>query len=422
MNRTILLKIIIPLLFALAVILGLIQSTTDNSFVFERKNSTRIASDDSLKEFYDRSLELGQKNQTKNEVSFLAVGDVMLSRNVSAKIKSSGDPLLPFSSMTEVFKGVDFSVGNLESPFSGSDYIPPTGSLVFNAPDKNISGLTENKFKVMSLANNHALDQGVDGLQRTMEFLDEHGIKHTGAGMSLADAWQPAVVDEKGIKICFLAASYTSINDGGKTRNDYVARIDDLETLKAKTYQLKAICDFIAVHMHAGTEYTRQPNQAQIDFARAAIDAGADLVIGHHPHWIQTIEKYKDKYIFYSLGNFIFDQMWSQETREGLALKIKLSKPSSCHPGSNEGEAVGLSGIHLSTHIRTGNIDSGYLPSANSGMTCGDVLQGPKLPTTLESVELIPIIIDNYSTPRVANEQETKNILKKINIESPVLK
>ena len=83
--------------------------------------------------------------------------------------------------------------------------------------------------------------------------------------------------------------------------------------------------------MHAGTEYTRTPMPQQITFAHAAIDDGADIVIGAHPHWVQTIEKYKGKYIFYSLGNFIFDQAWSQETMEGLTLKITVSK-TTCHP------------------------------------------------------------------------------------------
>jgi poly-gamma-glutamate synthesis protein (capsule biosynthesis protein) len=74
--------------------------------------------------------------------------------------------------------------------------------------------------------------------------------------------------------------------------------------------------------MHSGTEYVANPNARQVAFARAAVDAGADMVIGHHPHVVQTAEKYEGKWIFYSLGNFIFDQMWSQQTREGLGLKV----------------------------------------------------------------------------------------------------
>ena len=119
--------------------------------------------------------------------------------------------------------------------------------------------------------------------------------------------------------------------------------------------------------MHAGTEYTRKPNQRQIDFARAAIDAGADIVIGHHPHWIQDIEIYQGKPIFYSLGNFVFDQMWSQETREGLIVKIQISNAK------------------------------------------------------VQKAELMPIIIDNYCCPRLADEEEKVKILKKIGIETDIM-
>ena len=132
--------------------------------------------------------------------------------------------------------------------------------------------------------------------------------------------------------------------------------------------------------MHAGTEYTHQPNKAQITFAHAAIDYGADMVIGHHPHWIQKIEKYNNKYIFYSLGNFIFDQMWSQETKEGLALKITLSK------------------------------------------NLTPALQGPKTMAELDYIELLPVIIENFSTPRPATAEETKTILNKIGETNTILK
>lgn len=96
----------------------------------------------------------------------------------------------------------------------------------------------------------------------------------------------------------------------------------NLEKLKKEIKSLRNKVDFLIVQFHGGREYTYQPNREQVLFAHAAIDAGADLVIGHHPHWIQTIEKYKGKYIFYSLGNLIFDQNWSQKTKEGLLVKV----------------------------------------------------------------------------------------------------
>ena len=386
-------KIIIPSLFALAMLLGLAQRSNNpylnfQSRIFHFENSS--PSDKSLTDYYNLSKQLAGQNQASSTVNFLAVGDIMLSRNVAASIKKTENPLLPFSQMANVLNGADFAFGNLESPFSGSDYFNASGSMVFNAPKNNITGLTEYKFKILNLANNHALDQGIKGSDYTIKYLSDNQIQHIGAGDNLDQAWQPAIIEQNGIKIGFVGASYSSINDSGKTKNDYVARIENLEKLKATIYKLKAECDFIVATMHAGVEYTRTPNQAQKNFAHAAIDAGADMVIGSHPHWIQTMEKYNDKYIFYSLGNFIFDQMWSTDTKEGLVLKIQVSK--------NQGPNPIISGAAKS-----------------------DDLQGQRVPAKLDKIELIPIVIENYSTPRPGNEQETKKILEKIGQNSSVL-
>lgn len=401
------LKFIIPALFALAVLLGLLQRN-NNQYTF-----SKIPTSGSLLSYYQKGQNLKQTQETETaRASFLAVGDIMLSRNVAGTIKKANDPLLPFLGMKEVFNAVDFAFGNLESPVSGSDYFNPSGSLVFNAPPAYTQGLKEFKFKALTLANNHALDQSEKGLFYTLDFLDSLNIKHTGAGRTLTQAWQPAIVEQNGIKICFIGTSYASVNDSGKTSNDYVARIEDLENLKLSIQNSQQLCDFTVMAMHAGVEYQTNPNQSQKDFAHASIDAGADMVIGSHPHWVQTIERYcpnsatqlgspspdgergrgvraddeplacsNPKYIFYSLGNFIFDQEWSRETKEGLTLRIEVSKIK------NQNE-----------------------------------LQGTKIPAKLESVELIPVIIENYSTPRIANEGEAKRILDRMNQTETVLR
>ncbi len=307
----------------------------------------------------------------KTTVTFLAVGDIMLSRNVAAKMAKAKNPLLPFSQMEELLLNTDFNLGNLESPFSGKDTYPKTGSLVFNAPRWAAQGLREYNFKVLSLANNHAFDQGLKGLSYTKNYLRQNNIQGIGIGQNLTEAWQPAVVEVKGVKIGFIAASYASLNDNGQKTNSQVARIEDLINLKSAIAQAKISADLVVVNMHAGIEYKHQPNSAQIKFARAAIDAGADLVVGHHPHWVQTMEKYQGKYIFYSLGNFIFDQMWSTETRQGLALKVIATK---------EDRQVKLA-----------------------------------------KLELLPVIIDNYSTPRLANPKEAKVILESIGVAQGVV-
>lgn len=306
---------------------------------------------------------------SESKATFVAVGDMMLSRGVERVIENGG-PLLPFSQMAETLSSSDFNFGNFEAPISGNDKRMGKG-LVFNVRTTDIEGLIKYKFKVVGLANNHAFDQGLAGLQNTRSFLTQKGIENTGTGADKTEAWTPRVITANGIRFGFLAASYASVNDGGVTKNQYVARIEDVDEMKAAIAKLKTECDIIVVAMHAGIEYTRNPEKGQIAFARAVIEAGADILIGAHPHWIQTIEQYQGKYIFYSLGNFIFDQR-KPDTKEGLALKI--------------------------TARRGGGR------------------------TAIDQIELIPVVIERMGIPRKATPQETTAILKKINITDPVLR
>ncbi|MBV9216552.1 MAG: CapA family protein [Acidobacteria bacterium] len=311
------------------------------------------------------------EDKTEHRATFIAVGDIMLSRGINAAIMSAGDPNVVFRNTGEEFAKSDFNFANLESPVSGDDSRIGKG-LVFNARKANIPPLLKNKFSIITVANNHSMDQGLKGLQFTRSYLDQIGIKHTGTGDNKDEAWKGEFVEINGIKIGFIGVSYASVNDGGVLRNDYVARIEDTDYLQRSIADLrKQGCDFVFVAVHAGIEYTRRPEPHQVTFAHAAIDAGADAVIGAHPHWIQTAEKYKDKYIFYSLGNFIFDQPWP-DTREGLTLKISLYKRG------NE--------------------------------------------KRIDSIELKPVMIENRSTPRWANSTEAATILKKIDITDPILK
>lgn len=421
-------KIIIGVLLALAIALGLLQRNSDPYLSGKKTTYNFSNSDKSLADYYYKANELAKQESLSSTAVFLAAGDISLSRSVAEKIKKTNNPNLPFENISKISGLTDFNFANLESPFSSSTKTDIIGghSLVFGAPSANIKGLADNNFKVLNLASNHALDLGSGSMLFTKNLLLQNGIKSFGVGNNLAEAWQTATINTKGINLCFLGASYSSINDNGKTLNNYVARIEDTSNLKSSILNAQSMCDFIIVSMHAGTEYTRNPNPAQIKFARAAIDAGADMVIGHHPHWVQTIERYcpnnsatispsplageggptfgtkggtdegrqtclNPKYIFYSLGNFIFDQSWSAETSQGLALKIQVTKNQSISP---------------------------LAPKAASA----DSLQGQKQNAKLESVELIPVIIENNSTPRKATAQESKKILEKIGVSQSILR
>jgi poly-gamma-glutamate capsule biosynthesis protein CapA/YwtB (metallophosphatase superfamily) len=267
-------------------------------------------------------------------VTLLAVGDIMLSRNVAARMKEAGDPLLPFRNVSALLHSADLNFGNLESPFPPiEDELFPAWdgaiggkSLVFAAPNRSVEALRRFNFRVLSMANNHAMDQGEAGLAHTLRWLSANRIQAVGAGNDLEQAWQARIVEARGTRIAFLAVSYASLNYGAPERNDYVARMEDLDRLRARIRALKSRAAYVVVAMHAGREYTAGPAPEQVSFAHAAIGAGADVVFGSHPHWLQPVERYKGGLIFYSLGNFVFD-LDTPETREGAAVKLFLNGP-----------------------------------------------------------------------------------------------
>ena len=165
--------------------------------------------------------------QSAKPTTIAAVGDIMLSRGVARAISRDGNPQLPFEKMTDVFRSTDFNFGNLEAPVSGKDDVLGKG-LIFNTDSRHIGGLRAHNFKILNLANNHALDQGIEGLRQTQNFLSAENLQFVGAGENLDAAWKPKIIDVQGVRIGFVGASYSSYNDGGAEMNDYVARIEHL--------------------------------------------------------------------------------------------------------------------------------------------------------------------------------------------------
>ncbi len=236
-------------------------------------------------------------------------GDIMLSRTVNAKMEKYKDYNWPFLKIAPLFNEADLAVANLESPFLfTNNYQVLTGSFSFKANPKSAVSLTAAGFDVLSLANNHILNQGKIGLRDTYQVLAETGISYIGLREH-----NLVIRESRGVKFAFLAYTYD--------KSELIANIFD-ENIAADIASAKQQADVVIVLMHAGTEYTLKPNKVQIDFAHLAVDSGADLVVGTHPHWPQTIEKYQGKTIIYSLGNLVFDQMWSKETSQGLVVKV----------------------------------------------------------------------------------------------------
>lgn len=287
-------------------------------------------------------------------ITLVFVGDIMLDRGVELKVRQygKGDWRFPFLKIVDVLNGntiktdtslelpsldsdltrgvinkeerkTDVLFGNLEGPIS--DKGTRVGSIYsFRLDPKAIEGLNYAGFDILSVANNHLFDYGKASLEDTFLRLKEAGISYVGGGFNSKEAYSPVIKEVRGTRIAFLA--FTNLGSKYWAAQENCSGIAWLEkeVLKEEISKAKTQAEVVIVSFHLGDEYQAKSNFLQKSFARLAVDSGADLVIGHHPHVIQEIEKYRNKYIIYSLGNFIFDQDFSRATMEGLIIKVVI--------------------------------------------------------------------------------------------------
>ena len=264
----------------------------------------------------------GQLNNNK-PITLLFVGDIILSRLIGDIMAKKNDWRYPFLETADFLKGADITFGNLEGPISSRG--TKVGSIYsFRSDPRAIEGLLYAGFDVLSIANNHIWDYGADAVSDTISVLEKAGIGVIGGGTNYAEAHKPFIKEIEGAKIAFLG--YTDLipsSIGSKTARPAIAYFDiDQAVADVKNAREKA--DVVVVSLHWGNEYETTQNPAQEKVSKALIDAGAQLIIGHHPHVIQPVEEYGGGYIAYSLGNFVFDQNSTQDTKTGLALKVVL--------------------------------------------------------------------------------------------------
>jgi len=241
-------------------------------------------------------------NNNENEYVLVATGDVLLARTVNTKMVRANDFTFPFEKTISLLQSGDMLLVNLETPLIENCPMTDSGMIFCGSP-RGIEGLVYAGVDVANIANNHAGNYGIAGVQSTVNLLEKNNILVSGIDGA-------AIVPINNKRFGFLG--YNDIAGSGG-----IARADS-DSLETDIRMLKEQVDFVIVSFHWGIEYTNVPNQRQRDLAHIAIDAGADLVIGNHPHWVQGIELYNGKLIAYAHGNFVFDQMWSRETREGV--------------------------------------------------------------------------------------------------------
>lgn len=246
----------------------------------------------------------------------------MLSRGVDVTMRNKGY-LYPFKNMAEITNSAEISFGNLESPISTRGM---KGDQIysFRGDPKSVKGLVFAGFKVLNLANNHSYDYGKKAFEETLEILKKNKIKTIGAGKNITEARRPAIFDLGDVKIAFLGYDLSPGAVGARENSPGVAKaihawiIKDIEKIKESV-------DFIVVSFHWGIEYRDFPTEYQKSLAHMAIDCGADIVAGHHPHTFQGIELYKGKLIAYSLGNFIFDQK-DLKNNQSIILRVTFNQ------------------------------------------------------------------------------------------------
>lgn len=267
----------------------------------------------------------------------LFAGDVMLSRAIDKTVRArGGDWSYPYALMGDAVKGADVAFANLETPVSlrGTNM----GSIYsFRTDPAALTALKEAGIDVVSIANNHMWDYGRDAFLDTREHLASAGILFAGGGRDYAEAHAPALVEANGLTFAFLA--YTDLLPGFLLRasSSPAVAFPTEGALREDIARAKKLgADVVIASFHWGEEYKREHNARQEALAKAAIDAGAGIVMGHHPHTPQEIERYKDGLIIYSLGNFIFDQNFDEFTRKGILVSVTIN------PDGSIGEAESL--------------------------------------------------------------------------------
>ena len=263
------------------------------------------------------------------QVSFAVAGDVIPHGAVRAAAAAAGDGAQGwtalFADVADVFQHADFGFVNLETPVA-PQHSRGTKEFMFDAPIALVDALKASGIKIVSSANNHMMDQGLEGFAETREHLRERGMLFAGTGDTAELSWQPVITEATGIKVGWLGMTRWLNGNRNPDKDDQphvnffpypgeshgAPGMDEAAVLDA-IKKARSQCDFLVVSIHWGVEYAPAPLPADVETAHKMLDAGAAVIVGHHPHVLQPMETYRtadgrDAVIFYSLGNFLSNQ------------------------------------------------------------------------------------------------------------------
>jgi hypothetical protein len=326
--------------------------------------------------------------------TLFAGGDIMLDRGVYLTLKDKGadfafdggtatitgrckncSPLgwdTPYTKRTgdagvvrDLIKRADIAAANFENPAPNNPRFHASGTN-FSADPRFIDGLKNAGIDYVSLANNHIRDAGATGLLQTIANVKKRGIRYSGAGKDANAARTPAIMEAAGTKVAILG--YDAIAGGYHATATKVGSAGlSAKAVKADVAKARAAgADLVIVYPHWGTEYDPTPFVNQKKLAEMIIDNGADMVIGNHAHWAAAMEVYKGKPIWYALGNFVFDQTWSEPTMEGITLELTF-------------RGKDLVQAHIRPHIILDKAQPNFLDPAGAGkVVMGQVFSASK--------------------------------------------
>lgn len=250
----------------------------------------------------------GDASSVQSPIMFLFGGDMMFDRYIRTTMRNSGD--FPLAPLRETLEGADLVVANLEGPITDNASISETSTIgarenyVFTFDPFVATLLKQSHIDAVNLGNNHSLNFGEDGVSQTKQFLSEAGVEYFGS--PLAGDQRMLMREVKGVKVALV--NYNQFVWQGKKK------------ALADIAEVKGEADVVILYTHWGTEYVPATESVKT-LAHQFIDAGADLIIGSHPHVVQETEVYRGRTIYYSLGNLVFDQYFSSETTKGLLLR-----------------------------------------------------------------------------------------------------
>jgi hypothetical protein len=252
-----------------------------------------------------------------------------------------------------VIEGADIAIANFENP-APNRFRFHTSGTVFTADPSMIDGMVNAGIDYVSLANNHIGDAGRQGVLETMENLDKRGVRHSGAGEDVDAARTPAVLEAGGVQVAILG--YDTIARVYNAAEDRIgsARLTEKNCRQDVRKALEDGADVVIVFPHWGTEYDATPFDRQRELADACVDAGAAMVIGNHAHWAGALEIRDGRPIWYALGNFVFDQTWSEPTMEGITLELTF-------------QGADLRQIRMRPHIILDKAQPNFLEPAGDG-------------------------------------------------------